>query len=121
MNKACRWKISDALARQQPHPTTELTSPSPFELLIAVLLSRAGNRRQRGTIPPNLPGRQYASRDAGTGRVEGVKSYIKTTVYLTAKAEKRVIKDLRRILPDKHTVAKCRRTGGAGSASRRGA
>lgn len=39
MNKEKRHQIFSRLQKQNPHPTTELEYTSPFELLIAVLLS----------------------------------------------------------------------------------
>lgn len=39
MNKQKRRAIFERLRAQNPHPTTELTYQSPFELLIAVILS----------------------------------------------------------------------------------
>lgn len=39
MNKAKRLEILTRLRDSNPHPTTELNFTSPFELLIAVLLS----------------------------------------------------------------------------------
>lgn len=39
MNKAKRLEILTAWRENNPHPTTELNFSSPFELLIAVLLS----------------------------------------------------------------------------------
>jgi endonuclease III len=39
MNKQKRHKIFSLLKEQNPHPTTELNYQSPFELLIAVVLS----------------------------------------------------------------------------------
>lgn len=39
MNKAKRTAILTGCGKNDPHPTTELHFSSPFELLIAVLLS----------------------------------------------------------------------------------
>ena len=39
MNKQKRIEILTRLRAQNPHPTTELNFSSPFELLIAVILS----------------------------------------------------------------------------------
>ena len=39
MNKTKRRAIFERLRQQNPHPTTELLFHSPFELLIAVVLS----------------------------------------------------------------------------------
>lgn len=69
MNKAKRLEILTRLRDSNPHPTTELNFTSPFELLIAVLLSaQATDVSVNKATAKTLPGRQYASRDAGTGR-----------------------------------------------------
>ena len=39
MNQAKRVEILTRLRNENPHPTTELNYSSPFELLIAVILS----------------------------------------------------------------------------------
>lgn len=54
MNKAKRLEILTRLRENNPHPTTELNFSSPFELLIAVLLSAQAtdvsvNRRRRNS------------------------------------------------------------------------
>ncbi len=68
MNKA-KAGNSDAPRDNNPHPTAELNFTSPFELLEVPCCFRAGNRRQRNEQDyRQTAGRQYASRDAGTGR-----------------------------------------------------
>ncbi len=103
---------SDAPARQQSAPTTELNFTSPFGLLIAVLLSR----RQPGVSVNKataraLPGRQYTSRDAGTLGVEGVKILYQTIGLFNSKAEN-VIKTCT-VFYWTSIMAKCRRIGAA--------
>jgi len=39
MNPQKRFKIFEALSKATPHPTTELIYQTPFQLLIAVILS----------------------------------------------------------------------------------
>lgn len=108
MNKAKRLEILTRLRDNNPHPTTELNFTSPFELLIAVLLSAQAtdvsvNKATAKLYPvANTPA---AMLELG---VEGVKSYIKTIGLFNSKAEN-VIKTCR-ILLDKHN-AKCRRIG----------
>lgn len=63
-----RLEILTRLRDSNPHPTTELNFTSPFELLIAVLLSAQATDVSVNKATANLPGRQYTSRDAGTGR-----------------------------------------------------
>ncbi|PSC43665.1 endonuclease III, partial [Salmonella enterica subsp. enterica serovar Typhi] len=78
MNKAKRLEILTRLRDSNPHPTTELNFTSPFELLIAVLLSAQAtdvsvNKATAKLYPAaNTPA---AMLELG---VEGVKSYIKT-------------------------------------------
>ncbi|HHR3671772.1 TPA: endonuclease III, partial [Salmonella enterica] len=100
MNKAKRLEILTRLRDSNPHPTTELNFTSPFELLIAVLLSAQAtdvsvNKATAKLYPvANTPA---AMLELG---VEGVKSYIKTIGLFNSKAEN-VIKTCR-ILLDKH-------------------
>ncbi|VEC51941.1 endonuclease III [Escherichia coli] len=77
MNKAKRLEILTRLRENNPHPTTELNFSSPFELLIAVLLSAQAtdvsvNKATAKLYPvANTPA---AMLELG---VEGVKTYIK--------------------------------------------
>lgn len=85
MNKAKRLEILTRLRENNPHPTTELNFSSPFELLIAVLLSAQAtdvsvNKATAKLYPvANTPA---AMLELG---VEGVKTYIKTLGFITAK------------------------------------
>ncbi len=85
MNKAKRLEILTRLRENNPHPTTELNFSSPFELLIAVLLSAQAtdvsvNKATAKLYPvANTPA---AMLELG---VEGVKTYIKTIGFITAK------------------------------------
>jgi endonuclease-3 len=89
-----RWRDAN------PHPTTELNFSSPFELLIAVLLSAQAtdvsvNKAMAKLFPvANTPEGVYAL------GVDGVKSYIKTIGLFNTKAEN-MIKTCK-ILIDKH-------------------
>ncbi|MBP8228373.1 MAG: endonuclease III, partial [Pararheinheimera sp.] len=88
------------LRENNPKPTTELEFNSPFELLVAVLLSAQAtdvsvNKATRLLYPvANTPQAIY---DLG---VDGVKQYIKTIGLFNSKAEN-LIKTCR-ILLDKH-------------------
>ncbi len=81
------------LRENNPHPTTELNFSSPFELLIAVLLSAQAtdvsvNKATAKLYPvANTPA---AMLELG---VEGVKTYIKTIGLYNSKAEN-IIKNL---------------------------
>ena len=86
MNKEKRLEILTRLRDDNPHPTTELKFSSPFELLIAVLLSAqatdVGVNKATDKLYPvaNTP---QAILDLG---LEGLKSYIKTIGLFNTKA-----------------------------------
>lgn len=100
MNKAKRTEIFSRLREANPNPTTELNFSSPFELLIAVILSAqatdVGVNKATDKLYPvaNTP---EAIQALG---VDGLKSYIKTIGLFNSKAEN-VIKTCR-ILIEKH-------------------
>ncbi|MGF1700583.1 endonuclease III [Photobacterium makurazakiensis] len=100
MNNEKRVQILERLRAENPHPETELNWSSPFELLIAVLLSAQAtdvsvNKATDKLYPiANTP---QAIFDLG---VEGVKEYIKTIGLFNSKAEN-VIKTCR-ILLEQH-------------------
>lgn len=100
MNQAKRVEILRRLRDNNPHPTTELNFTSPFELLIAVLLSAQAtdvsvNKATARLYPvANTPAAMLAL------GVEGVKEHIKTIGLYNSKAEN-VIKTCR-ILLEQH-------------------
>ncbi|MFV1872849.1 MAG: endonuclease III [Oleiphilus sp.] len=100
MNKLKRHEIFTRLREQNPNPETELNYNSPFELLIAVILSaqatdKGVNKATDKLFPvANTPESIYAL------GVEGLKEYIKTIGLFNAKAEN-VIKTCK-MLMDKH-------------------
>ncbi|PSU32370.1 endonuclease III [Photobacterium lutimaris] len=100
MNNQKRIEILERLRAENPHPETELNWSSPFELLIAVLLSAQAtdvsvNKATDKLYPvANTPQSLF---DLG---VEGVKEYIKTIGLFNSKAEN-VIKTCK-ILLEKH-------------------
>ncbi|MCP2233591.1 MULTISPECIES: endonuclease III [Erwinia] len=100
MNKDKRHEILVRLRDNNPHPTTELNFTSPFELLIAVLLSAQAtdvsvNKAMAKLYPvANTPAAILAL------GVDGVKEYIKTIGLFNSKAEN-VIKTCR-ILVEQH-------------------
>ena len=91
MNKQKRSKIFARLQRINPHPTTELEYSSPFELLIAVILSAqatdvgVNKATSRLYKVANTPEQIYAL------GLETLKDYIKTIGLFNTKA-KNVIK-----------------------------
>lgn len=100
MNKQKRIEILSRLREANPKPTTELEYSSPFELLIAVLLSAQAtdvgvNKATRHLFPAARTAQ--AMLDLG---VDGVKHYIKTIGLFNTKAEN-VIKTCR-ILVEQH-------------------
>lgn len=100
MNPEKRAQIFARLKAQNPTPTTELNYSSPFELLIAVILSAqatdVGVNKATDKLYPvaNTPEAILAL------GVEGLKAYIKTIGLFNSKAEN-IIKTCR-ILIDKH-------------------
>jgi len=86
MNKAKRIEILSRLRDNDPNPTTELNFSSPFELLIAVLLSAQAtdvsvNKATAKLYPiANTP---QSILDLG---LDGLKSYIKTIGLFNTKA-----------------------------------
>jgi endonuclease-3 len=87
MNKLKRLEMLTRWREANPHPETELNFSSPFELLIAVILSAQAtdvsvNKATDKLYPvANTPGAIYAL------GVDGLKTYIKTIGLFNAKAE----------------------------------
>jgi len=87
MNKTIRHQIFSRWREENPFPTTELEYNSPFELLIAVILSAQAtdvgvNKATRKLYPiANTP---ETILQLG---LEGLKSYVKTIGLYNAKAE----------------------------------
>ncbi|EAR08569.1 endonuclease III [Reinekea blandensis] len=100
MNKEKRIEIFSRLRAENPHPETELNYSTPFELLVAVVLSaqatdKGVNKATDKLFPvANTPEAIYAL------GVDGLKDYIKTIGLFNSKAEN-VIK-LCRMLIDQH-------------------
>ena len=97
MNKAIRSEIFARLKAQRPEPTTELNYTTPFELLIAVILSAqatdVGVNKATDKLYPvaNTPASILAL------GVTGLKRYINTIGLFNAKAEN-VIKTCRMLV-----------------------
>ena len=87
MNAAKRRKIYERFARATPEPTTELTYTTPFELLVAVVLSAQAtdvsvNKATAKLFPvANTPAAILALGE------DGLKSYIKTIGLFNSKAK----------------------------------
>jgi len=100
MNAAKRLEIFRRLCEDNPNPTTELNYQTPFELLIAVILSAQAtdvgvNKATQKLFPvANTPEAIYAL------GVEGLSQYIKTIGLYNGKA-KNIIETCR-LLIEKH-------------------
>jgi len=87
MNRAKRQRIFERLRAADPQPTTELNYTSPFELLVAVILSaqatdKGVNKATARLFPvANTPQAIHAL------GVDGLKAYIKTIGLFNSKAE----------------------------------
>ena len=87
MNKAKRLEILTRLRDDNPHPTTELEFSSPFELLIAVLLSAQATDVSVNKATAKLyPVANTPEAILALG-VDGLKEYIKTIGLFNTKAE----------------------------------
>jgi endonuclease-3 len=101
MNPARRRAIFRRLQAANPHPTTELLNDSPFELLVAVMLSahttdKSVNAATRKLFPvANTPG---AIVKLG---IEGAKPYLKTVGLYNTKARNLI--GLARQILDQHS------------------
>ncbi|WP_376690116.1 endonuclease III [Wenzhouxiangella sp. EGI_FJ10409] len=100
MNKADREAFFHRLRELDPHPTTELEYDSPFELLVAVILSAQAtdvgvNKATRRLFPvANTPAQILALGE------DGLKEYIKTIGLFNSKA-KNIMRTCRDLI-DKH-------------------
>jgi endonuclease-3 len=102
MNKAKRHEIFSRLKKENPEPTTELVYSSPFELLIAVILSAQAtdvsvNKATAVLFPiANTPEAILALGE------EGLKKYIKTIGLFNSKA-KNIIKTCKLLIEKHHS------------------
>jgi len=100
MNKAKRQEIFERLRAANPTPTTELNFSTPFELLVAVILSaQATDRGVNKATAQLFPVANTPEAILALG-VEGLKAYIKTIGLFNSKAEN-IIKTCR-ILIERH-------------------
>ncbi len=97
MNTGKRRQILERLREANPHPTTELAYSTPFELLIAVILSAqatdVGVNKATAKLFPvaNTPDKLL---ELG---IDGLKEYVKTIGLYNAKAEN-IIKTCQQLL-----------------------
>ena len=100
MNKEKRIEILKRLRAANPHPTTELNFSSPFELLIAVILSaQATDNGVNKATDKLFPVANTPQAILALG-VDGLKEYIKTIGLFNSKAEN-IIKTCRDLI-EKH-------------------
>jgi endonuclease-3 len=100
MNAAKRRRIFERLAEVIPHPTTELRYTTPFELLIAVVLSAQATDKGVNKATDRLfPVANTPEAILALGE-EGLKEYVKTINLYNGKA--RNIVSLSRMLLEKH-------------------
>ncbi|MDX1473849.1 MAG: endonuclease III [Reinekea sp.] len=87
MNKAIRTEIFQRFQRENPHPETELNYSTPFELLVAVVLSaQATDKGVNKATDKLFPVANTPEAIVQLG-VEGLKNYIKTIGLFNSKAE----------------------------------
>ena len=100
MNKARRTEIFERLRRANPSPTTELEYTTPFELLIAVILSAQATDKGVNLATARLfPTANTPEAILGLG-VDGLSRYIRTIGLYNSKA-KNIIKTCR-LLVEEH-------------------
>lgn len=100
MNNTKRRQILERLRDENPHPTTELTFNSPFELLIAVLLSAQATDVSVNKATATLYKVANTPQTMLELGVDGVKEHIKSIGLYNSKAEN-IIKTCR-ILIEQH-------------------
>jgi endonuclease-3 len=113
MNQKKRQAIFDRLAAAIPEPTTELNYKSPFELLIAVVLSAQATDKGVNKATTRLFAVANTPQAILALGLEGLKAYIKTIGLFNTKAAN-IIKLCQQLL-DKHVgqVPKTREELGA--------
>ena len=101
MKKEQRIEILKRLRAANPHPTTELNFSSPFELLIAVILSaQATDKGVNKATDKLFPVANTPQAILALG-VDGLKEYIKTIGLFNSKAEN-IIKTCRDLIEKHH-------------------
>lgn len=101
MNKAKRVEILTRLRNENPHPTTELNYRTPFELLIAVILSAQATDKGVNKATEKLFSVANTPQAILELGLEGLKEYIKTIGLYNSKAEN-IIKTCRDLIEKHH-------------------
>ena len=91
MNKTIRTEIFTRLREHIPNPTTELNFSSPFELLIAVILSAQSTDKGVNKATADLFKKAPTPKKMAALKETGLKKYIKTIGLFNTKA-KNIIK-----------------------------
>ncbi len=91
MNKQRRAEIFERLKAQNPNPSTELAYSTPFELLVAVILSAQATDKSVNKATAALFARARTPQALLELGEEGLRDYIKTIGLFNAKA-KNIIK-----------------------------
>lgn len=103
MNHKTIIEIFQRFRKANPHPTTELVYNSPFELLIAVILSAQATDKSVNKATATLfKIAKTPEKMLGLG-VEGLKEYIKTIGLYTAKA-KNIIATCQKLITEFHAT-----------------
>lgn len=97
MNKQIRTKIFERLRAQNPNPKTELIYKTPFELLIAVVLSAQATDVSVNKATINLYKVANTPEAILALDVDGLKNYIKSIGLYNTKAEN-IIKTCRQLI-----------------------
>ncbi|WP_029132853.1 endonuclease III [Sedimenticola selenatireducens] len=97
MNQAIRRTIFERLREQNPHPTTELNFNTPFELLVAVILSAQATDKGVNKATDKLYAVANTPEAILTLGEEGLKTYIKTIGLFNSKASN-IIKTCRQLI-----------------------
>jgi endonuclease-3 len=87
MNSAKRRAIFERFRAANPHPTTELEYQTPFELLVAVILSAQATDKSVNAVTRKLFPVARTPRDIAALGVEGLSKYIRTIGLWKAKAK----------------------------------
>jgi len=101
MNKAKRYEIFSRLQQENPNPTTELQYSSPFELLIAVILSAQATDVSVNKATVRLFAIANTPQSILALGEDGLKNYIKTIGLYNSKA-KNIIKTCEIIIEKHH-------------------
>jgi len=86
MNKLKRTEIFERLRAENPHPTTELNYTTPFELLIAVILSAQATDKGVNKATDKLYPIANTPTTIHALGIDGLKHYIKTIGLFNSKA-----------------------------------